>query len=94
MADTYNHQIRKISVDGTVSIVAGTGKCGYLDGKVEEALIGGCYGVAVGEDGSIYFSDSSSHVIRRVKDGEVSTLAGKAGEEGNVDGKGEEADMR
>lgn len=78
-------------MDGTVTTVAGTGEFGNQDGKAEETKIGFCPGVAVGEDGILYFSDYSNHVIYRVKDGEVSALAGKAGERGNVDGNVDQA---
>ena len=79
VTDTSNHRIRKISVDGSVSTVAGTGKQGHRDGKVEEARFGRCIGLAIGEDDTIYVADSFNCVIRRIKDGVVSTFAGKAG---------------
>src|SRR5690349_5574466 len=85
VADTYSHRIRKVSGDGTVSTIAGSGVFGYLDGKAEETKFGNCYGIAVGEDGTVYASDTSNHVIRVVKDGFVSTLAGKPKEKGMKD---------
>lgn len=87
VTDTNNYRIRKIALDGTVSTVAGTGKRGYQDGKVEEAQFGYCYGVAVGEDGTLFASDNTNCVIRRIKDGVVTTLAGKGRESSVVDGR-------
>ena len=29
IADTYNHRIRKVTIDGTISTIAGTGKSGF-----------------------------------------------------------------
>ncbi len=37
LADAYNHCIRKIGIDGQVSVYAGTGSAGYLDGPADEA---------------------------------------------------------
>lgn len=91
LADTSNHRIRRISLDGSVTTVAGSGVKGHQDGKAEEAQFGNCFGIAVGSDGTIYVSDSGSNTIRRIKDGVVSTLAGKPREKGFKDGKGEEA---
>lgn len=54
-------------------------------------MLGWCFGVAVGDDGTIYFSDNDYHVIRKVSNGHVTTLAGKPRETGMEDGKGEQA---
>lgn len=89
--DSFNHLIRKVSTDGTVTTIAGVGARGHRDGKAEEAKFGLCFGIAVGEDGTIFFSDFSFHVVRKISGGLVTTLAGKPKTKGFVDGKGEEA---
>src|SRR5688572_13096008 len=91
IADSNNFLIRKLSLDGCVSTIAGTGKYDFLDGKALEAKFGQCYGVAVDSNDTIYVTDYSNHVIRIIRDGSVSTLAGKPGQRGKKDGKGEDA---
>jgi glucose/arabinose dehydrogenase len=73
-----------------VSTLAGDGTEGDRDGTVEEARFNSPSDIAVGEDGTIYISENSNNVIRRIKDGQVTTLAG-TGEFGFVDGLGEDA---
>jgi DNA-binding beta-propeller fold protein YncE len=89
VADLWNYRIRKISTDGTVTTIAGTGKCGWVDGIAEEAQFGMCFGLAVGSDGSVFVTDFSNHTVRKIQDGLVSTLAGKGRVPGFQDGKGE-----
>ncbi|WP_199621050.1 stalk domain-containing protein [Paenibacillus alkalitolerans] len=75
VADSGNHAIRKISVDGTVTTVAGNGVLGTVDGKGAEARFFGPQDVAVAADGTIYVADSLNHLIRKIDaDGTVSTL--------------------
>lgn len=83
-------RIRQLSTDGTVSTIAGSGDYGHLDGRVEVAQFVWCEGVAVGEDGTIFVSEAY-HVIRKISNGLVTTLAGKSGERGNENGKGDQA---
>lgn len=47
-------------------------------------------GVAIGSDGAVYVADQSNHSIRKIQDGQVSTLAG-TGTEGFRDGVGAQA---
>ncbi|MEA3336776.1 MAG: NHL repeat-containing protein [Chloroflexota bacterium] len=85
------HRIRQISMDGTVSTLAGTGERGYRDGPAHRALFNIPNGVAVTADGVIYVADSGNHVIRRIgTGGMVTTLAG-SGESGFNDGPGHQA---
>ena len=93
IAETYNHCIRKMTPDGTVSTIAGVpGKQGSQDGNAKEATFNYCYGIAVGYDGSIFVADTYNYTIRRISvDGIVSTLAGSAGKSGYVDGNGNDA---
>ena len=78
-ADPVNEEIRKISVDGTISTVAGKRGPAYSgDGDLAtKAGIGGPTGVAVDRSGNIYITDTFNHRIRKVTAGGViSTLAG------------------
>jgi sugar lactone lactonase YvrE len=93
VADTGNHTIRMISSDRTVSTVAGSpGTTGVADGKGGGARFSGPRGVAVDSAGVIYVADTGSHMIRRIsKAGDVTTLAGAAGQFGSADGQGAQA---
>ncbi len=60
-----------------VTVVAGTGSPGFLDGAASAALFEAPSGVAVAPDGVIYVSDTRNHRIRKIAlDGKVTTLAG------------------
>ncbi|HEY5850554.1 MAG TPA: gluconolaconase [Lysobacter sp.] len=91
VADTGNHAIRKVSPQGIVSTVAGTGAPGYRDGPGAQAQFNGPIGVAVDKDGRVYVADTYNDRIRVIApDGTVSTLAG--GERpGYQDGLGTQA---
>ena len=90
LADCQNHTIRKITVAGAVSTLAGqAGVPGSADGTGTNALFYNPTGLAVDVAGTIYVSDSGNHTIRRITSGGVVvTLAGLAGESGATDGPG------
>src|SRR5690242_13915241 len=85
ISDSSNYRIRKMAPDGTVTTVAGSGENGHKDGPALEAHLGECYGIAVGNDGTIYFFDSTNYVIRKLSNGVLYTLAGKPGGYGFMD---------
>lgn len=94
VADTGNHKIRKITSDGVVSTLAGSGSLGYSDGSSGTAKFFSPYGVAVDALGIVYVADNNNHSIRKIAlDGRVSTLAGN-GTSGDVDAKGNLARFR
>lgn len=79
VADMGNNCIRKISREGTTSLVAGVpGQGGLRDSAAEEALFLEPLAVAVDDDGSVYVADSGNQRIRKIADGQVTTLAGGA----------------
>eukprot|EP00959_Pyramimonas_sp_CCMP1952_P431436 9035876-Pyramimonas_sp.AAC.1 len=89
VADRNNHRIRKISPQGLVSTIAGTGESGYRDGAgTARARFHRPNGVAVDRDGNVIVADMNNHCIRMISpQGLVSTLAG-TGVEGHRDGAG------
>lgn len=96
VADVGNHTIRKITPDGAVTTVAGkAGVPGSADGIGSEARFYYPTGIAVDKKNNIYVADSANHTIRKITpEGIVSTLAGKPGVKGNIDGAGAEARFR
>jgi DNA-binding beta-propeller fold protein YncE len=78
VADAGNRRIRKITPDGMVSTVAGSGKRGAEDGAALKATFLGPAGVAVGRDGTLHVLDyyRDDPRLRRISpDGKVTTIA-------------------
>lgn len=66
---------RILKLEGSkVTVVAGSGEAGYKDGSAAQATFSGPQGVAVGKDGTVYVSDTDNSAIRRIKNGQVTTL--------------------
>ncbi len=88
VADTKNHLIRKITPDGVVSTLAGTGSQGDMNGAGPSssnpsgvAQFNSPRGIAVDGSGNVYVADSGSNRIRKIITDamgkvKVSTLAG------------------
>jgi ABC-type branched-subunit amino acid transport system substrate-binding protein len=85
------HRIRRITPDGMVSTLAGTGSPGYADGPIATAQFSSPVGLAVDAAGNVYVADAGNHRVRLIRpDGTVTTLAG-TGEPGYRDGPAREA---
>jgi uncharacterized protein (TIGR03437 family) len=79
VADTANHRIRKVSLDGTISTVAGTGEAGFSGdkGPATSAQLNWPYGLTVSSSGLLYIADTSNNRVRRVDaSGAIDTIAG------------------
>ncbi|MFD0309636.1 RICIN domain-containing protein [Streptomyces sp. NPDC127119] len=79
ISDHTNHRVRKITADGTISTVAGTGTAGFRgdDGPAVAAQLNRPYAVAVDGAGTLYITDGSNNRVRKITaDGTISTVAG------------------
>ncbi|MEJ2885206.1 NHL domain-containing protein [Actinomycetospora aeridis] len=81
--DSWNHVIKKIAVDGTISVFAGRWLArgsgpGVLDGDGGPATAAGLNrprAVAVDKDGVVYIADTDNRCLRKVAlDGVISTM--------------------
>jgi sugar lactone lactonase YvrE len=79
VADTGNHRLRRVTLEGVVSTIAGTGEAGEADGRPEAATFNEPTNVAIDADGSLYVADAGGAAVRVLYRGfwpEVHTLAG------------------
>jgi len=79
VADRDNHVIRKIDNNGIISVYAGTGFPGYLDGvAATTAQLSSPDGVALDTLGNLYISDMGNNRIRKVtkSTGMINTIIG------------------
>jgi sugar lactone lactonase YvrE len=79
IADLYNHRVRKVSADGTISTVAGTGQPGFSGdgGKATDAQLNHPNYLVVDGAGNLLISDHHNHRVRKVApDGIITTYAG------------------
>ena len=90
IADTKNHTIRKVALDGTVTVFAGAaGVPGSATGSAANARFNSPTGIANDSQGNLYVSDTGNSVIRIITpDGVVSPLAGIVGLKGTTNGTG------
>ena len=78
IADSGNHQVKGVRLDGSVVFSAGmAGKRGLMDGSIRYSKFNTPRGI-IARDHYVYVADSGNHALRRIdfKDGVVETLLG------------------
>lgn len=103
IADPGNNTIRKLSLTGQLTTVAGGGptrndttntETRYLDAAGTAARFNAPLAVAVDVAGNAYVADTRNHLVRKIDaSGNVTTLAGQVGVCGNADGTGTAATL-
>jgi len=75
IADALNNAVRKVSPDGIIVTVAGTGTAGFSGdgGSAVAAQFNFPLGVATDSNGNLYVSDTSNSVIRKITGGVVTS---------------------
>ncbi len=91
VADQNNNCIRRVTLTGEVTTFAGTGTPGNQNDIVTGASFNLPEDVAIAGS-TIYISDQSNHLIRRIDGNVVTTFAG-SGSAGFKDGKGTAAEF-
>lgn len=79
LSDPGVHVIRKVSRDGVITTVAGSGQRGFAGdgGAAIDAQLAGPDGIAVGDGGALYIGDRLNSRVRKIApDGTISTIGG------------------
>ncbi len=88
VADANNNAIRKVTMAGVVTTIAGNGTPGFQDSSASSALFQAPQSVAVDGIGNIYVGDNGNFRIRKIDvSGSVFTVAGD-GNPGYHEGNG------
>ncbi|MGH9836190.1 MAG: hypothetical protein ACRD9Y_24465, partial [Blastocatellia bacterium] len=64
VADTGNHRLRRVTLDGNVTTIAGTGETGESGGKPFEASFNQPIAIAVRRDGAIFVASAAESSVR------------------------------
>ncbi len=75
VADNGNHKIRKISPNGLVSTLAGSGTQGSVDGEGMSANFSSLEGICVDSSGNVYVADAGNHNFSSNKIRKISTFS-------------------
>lgn len=79
ISDYVNYRIRKVSISGIISTIAGNGTIGFSGdgGPATAATLSWVSGICVDNAGNIYFADNGNNRIRKINTaGIISTVAG------------------
>jgi uncharacterized protein (TIGR03437 family) len=79
VADAWDNRVRKITPDGLIQTVAGTGVAGFSGdgGAANAAQLSQPYGIAVDFAGNLYIADLGNARVRKLTpDGNIQTVAG------------------
>lgn len=91
VTEAQNNTIRKITLDGVVTTLAGQAGVigfGFVDGVGSNAKFKNPYGIAVDTNGNLFVADTSNHAIRKITPGSVATNIAGSGRQGFNDGNG------
>ena len=79
LADTWNHRLRKISMSGVITTIAGTGEMGHSETSTlaTDSKLSVPKKVALDADGNVYLLDAGNHrVVAITPSGSMRTVAG------------------
>jgi trimeric autotransporter adhesin len=79
IADVFNHRVRRVTPNGLINTVAGTGESGFTDdgSLAVESHLDTPWGIGIDLEDRLLIGDAENHRIRRVEhDGTLITVAG------------------
>ena len=79
ISDSYVDRIRKVTTNGFISTIAGTGTGGYNGDNIAatSAMIKNPYALVLDADGNLYFADGDNNRVRKISTtGIITTVAG------------------
>jgi sugar lactone lactonase YvrE len=86
ISDRDNSVIRKVTADGTITTIAGTGQAGYSGdgGAATAAELDGPIGIVVDAQGNVYIADSNNGRVRKIDTGGIITTIAGIGQTGST----------
>lgn len=90
IADSLDNRIRRITPQGFMTTIAGTGDPGYQGdrGKAAAAQLNNPHTVVLDANGNVYIADYDNNVVRRISpDGIINTIAGNGSAKYGGDGQ-------
>lgn len=95
LSESVNRAVRNVRLERVVTTDVGYTSPGSRDDRLGEARFRTPSGLAFDRTGVLYVADTANHTLRRVSlQGEVTTFAGLAGQEGNTNGTRAQARFR
>jgi sugar lactone lactonase YvrE len=89
LADRINHQIRKLSPNGKIKTIAGTGDSNHYGdgGPATKAAFRDPVAITLDKEGNLYVADAANNMIRKINTkGIISTIAGNSKHQDSGDG--------
>ena len=89
LADRINHQVRKLSPNGKIKTIAGTGESNYFGdgGPATKAAFRDPAAITLDKAGNLYVADAANNMIRKIDTkGVISTIAGNGKHKDSGDG--------
>ena len=89
VADSGNHRVRRIGLDGGITTIAGGSRSGFAGdgGLALDATLADPLGLCLDRKGDLYIADSGNHRVRRIDaQGIITTVAGSGAAEFGGDG--------
>lgn len=89
LADRINHQVRKLSPNGKIKTIAGTGESNYFGdgGPATKAAFRDPAAITLDKAGNLYVADAANNMIRKINTkGVISTIAGNGKHKDSGDG--------
>jgi DNA-binding beta-propeller fold protein YncE len=76
VCDYANQRLRLVSLDGSVSTLAGTAVAGLADGAMTSAQFNQPQAIAIASNGDLYVADRGNFRVRRISGSTIATIAG------------------